>query len=929
MSPGRNSCVCCVRGGVLVARREGVWKSEVREAVPGFDRWNQYHYDATGSNASQDRVVGPGRSLRWIAGPQNGTNEGMLICDEFAFTIERVSDQVSRLIMRNAFNGLPMWERSDLHNGTRYATILTRERLYLLPGRRPGYGALTLPRAMLVLDPRTGATVQTLDQGITFPSREELEQLERQNKEQYKQVEDGAKSRLQNAMAVLSADGRVLLQVAGDDAIALDAASGKRLWTVKSAAGSIFMWPAIGGDVVYLCEGPGTQSFNYTFWPMIDLRQVRAVGLADGKVRWTWKWPAGRGAGALTNVVVAKGRLIMNLRTPIQEGPGQDCRQGLLLLDAASGAEAYWDVGTALLKAKLGGHSGTRMLVVGDRLWNTTLGEVLGSAPISDPARVVFPGFNQRRPAGCTSYRSTPNWIIGNLTAYPLNATSGDTPVLHTNAARNACDVGSFPANGMLYITPNHCFCLPYLPGSMAFSADAFAGVEDRNRLRTGGASAAAVPPAAGDAWPMLLRSPDRRNWTNDRLPATLEPLWTAKPAGDAPALPLANAWSHHFFAHGMATGVSVAEGIAVTAAAHRAIVVAFDPATGKERWRAAVDGRIDTQPTINRGLVLAGTANGYVYALNRDTGALAWRFRAAPREARILVNGAMESPWPVHGSIAVDGARIYVVAGRHTEADGGLWWWTLDADSGAVRAKGRIGQDELLPATTAERTKRTESLPWPGANNVPVLTPGQLLLNGLSFERKGDGLASWSMPQDMKGEWGMWKSRFEFGHLVPGNQGMVNRYPELKGYMLSQYGSTSGRIFAINGDDFINLGATITTAHRGGDGGDQIVRLKRQKAFEQLLRDGKPINAYRGSVPVWEGPKNPNTGSTAMAVAGDAILVAHANPLALDVLNLEDGKQRQRIALPAAVIGGGISSDDGRVFITLVDGTVMALGKR
>ena len=104
--------------------------------------------------------------------------------------------------------------------------------------------------------------------------------------------------------------------------------------------------------------------------------------------------------------------------------------------------------------------------------------------------------------------------------------------------------------------------------------------------------------------------------------------------------------------------------------------VVAIDPASGKERWRKTVDGRIDTSPTIQHGLVYVGTRNGWVYALNRDSGELAWRFFTAPRRDRMVAFGQLESRWPLHGSVLVDDDGVWAIAGRHNDTDAGIWWW-------------------------------------------------------------------------------------------------------------------------------------------------------------------------------------------------------------------------------------------------------------
>jgi len=120
----------------------------------------------------------------------------------------------------------------------------------------------------------------------------------------------------------------------------------------------------------------------------------------------------------------------------------------------------------------------------------------------------------------------------------------------------------------------------------------------------------------------------------------------------------------------GPVTGLSVAEGVGVLALTDRQEVLALDPATGKERWRVAVDGRVDSQPTIFHGAVYVGTRAGWLYALNRDSGARLWRFRAAPRRERIVVDGQLESLWPLFGTVTVDDEGVWAVAGRHNEYD-------------------------------------------------------------------------------------------------------------------------------------------------------------------------------------------------------------------------------------------------------------------
>ena len=55
--------------GVAYLEQEGTWKKVVKPRPPGIDEWSHYLHDAGNNAVAHDRVVGPPRSLKWIAGP--------------------------------------------------------------------------------------------------------------------------------------------------------------------------------------------------------------------------------------------------------------------------------------------------------------------------------------------------------------------------------------------------------------------------------------------------------------------------------------------------------------------------------------------------------------------------------------------------------------------------------------------------------------------------------------------------------------------------------------------------------------------------------------------------------------------------------------------------------------------------------------------
>ncbi|MGH7342860.1 MAG: PQQ-binding-like beta-propeller repeat protein, partial [Candidatus Rokuibacteriota bacterium] len=148
---------------------------------------------------------------------------------------------------------------------------------------------------------------------------------------------------------------------------------------------------------------------------------------------------------------------------------------------------------------------------------------------------------------------------------------------------------------------------------------------------------------------------------------------------------PLAADWKANPFVRGPLTPPVAAGGIVVVAAPDRHRVTALDASTGKLRWSFTAGGRIDTPPTLDRGRCLFGAHDGSAYCLSASDGSLLWRFRVAPRDARIPSYGQLESPWPVPGSILVDDGTAYAAAGRHPMSDGGVHVVALRAATGEL----------------------------------------------------------------------------------------------------------------------------------------------------------------------------------------------------------------------------------------------------
>ncbi|MHC4198772.1 MAG: outer membrane protein assembly factor BamB family protein [Planctomycetota bacterium] len=445
--------------------------------------------------------------------------------------------------------------------------------------------------------------------------------------------------------------------------------------------------------------------------------------------------------------------------------------------------------------------------------------------------------------------------------------------------------------------------------------------------------------------WPMYMANARRGNWTGAHIPGGLRQLWAIRPVEEDRRHPIVAEWRDNWYTQGPVTPVSVAEGVAVFALVDRQQIVSVDPGNGKERWRATVDGRVDTSPTISGGLVYAGTRNGWVYALNRESGKLVWRFFAAPRREMMLAFGQLESRWPLHGSILVDGGGVWAIAGRHNDADGGLWWWRLDPVTGEPTASGRLGSDDLSTEVGVQRRSDGK----PSGANTPAVSDGRLLfLAGIYLEKRGDMLVGIDIRrgEGSRGEHSWWADNFKYDVLIPGNQGLVFDYTQMGGYKMPYYGFTQAAVYAYKGRDFLHAGGTTTEQHRGGHRGGRRTTVTRFRKFEKLREVPHPRQENRrmklGAEVLWAAPyhESDGTGLGGLAVAGDAVLVgfsvenrdhwraAKEMPHRLRVLDYETGEKRQDdLALPAKPVLHGVTAGAGRVYVACENGGIVCMG--
>jgi len=346
---------------------------------------------------------------------------------------------------------------------------------------------------------------------------------------------------------------------------------------------------------------------------------------------------------------------------------------------------------------------------------NLRTGEVERSFPADDGVHMPH--------HRCHRARATVKYILASRTGIEYV----DLEAEHWNRndwVRGACLYGIMPANGLTYAPQHSCACyiLAKLNGLNALAPASPSravpkDVPEEGRLTRGRAYGRPIrnPKSEirnGAAWPTYRHDPARTGRTPATVPAALVPTWTQQVGGRLSALTLA-------------------DGRLYLADIDAHTVHALDAETGKPLWSFTAGGRVDSPPTVWRGRVLFGSADGHVYALRAADGAFLWRFRAAPFDRRLAAWEQVESVWPLHGSVLVleegkgDSARgiVYAVAGRSMFVDGGLRLVRLDADTG------RLLSETVMDDRRPETGKPLDAdIRWP---DLPTALPDILSYDG------------------------------------------------------------------------------------------------------------------------------------------------------------------------------------------------------
>jgi len=274
----------------------------------------------------------------------------------------------------------------------------------------------------------------------------------------------------------------------------------------------------------------------------------------------------------------------------------------------------------------------------------------------------------------CYPGKATSRYIITAKRGIEMIDTRGENHS-RNNWARGTCRVGVTPCNGMIYAPTHSCGCYAEakivgfhalaparkIPSSKLDRLDKGYAYGDISNLKSQISNL--------DGWPTYRGNNARSGSTDMDIPSALRQAWKTDIGGQL-------------------SSVTVAGSKVFVARVDAHTVYALDARKGKKLWHFTAGARVDSPPTFYNGLVLFGSADGYIYCLRAADGAVVWRFLASPQKLSTVAFDQLESVWPVHGGVLVKNGVAYAAAGRCSYLDGGIMLYGLEPETGRVVAR-------------------------------------------------------------------------------------------------------------------------------------------------------------------------------------------------------------------------------------------------
>jgi outer membrane protein assembly factor BamB len=715
-----------VPNGVALKRAtDGTWEKTVKPRPDDIDEWSHYLHDASGNAVAHDDVVGSPRHLQWVGSPRwSRHHDRMASMSALVSTNGRlfyIMDEGSRisvqlpskwkLIARDAFNGTILWKQdiadwqSHLWPLKSGPTQLSRR---LVSTDSEVYAPLGFNAPTVALDAATGKHLRT------YEGTDATEEIIHTNGMLFFVVRKG-KSELADyapANGRVGDQGKVNQEFFWNEeprvVMAFDASSGKPLWAKQTQIAPLTL--AADAQNIYFHDGESLNAMNQKtgelVWASEPVTRRRQFTFNFGPRLVVYRdvvLYAG-GDGKMIGVEAATGKHLWDAEHP---NSGYQSPQDLMVVDGL-----VWCAPTT---------SGKDTGVFTGR--DPRTGEVKKSfAPDIDTY-----WFHHR----CYIAKATDQFLIPSRTGVEFVDLKNEHWDIH-HWVRGGCLYGVMPCNGMTYTPPHNCACYPE---AKLFGFNALAPlaktrpipgqVPEEGRLTTGPAFSAPLVAVrefdGNDDWTTFRHDQGRSGTSRQDIPAEVAIQWDIRLGGKL-------------------TSPVIADGLVYVAQTDAHTLHALDQTTGKSAWTFTAGARIDSPPTVSRGRVVFGCADGWVYNLNATDGQLAWSYRVAPLDRRAMAFEQLESLWPVHGSVLIKNDIVWAVAGRSNFLDGGLRLVRLELASGKKLSETIM--DETNPETGNNIQEKLQILQMPvGLPDILSADDKFVYMRSQKFDLEGNRL--------------------------------------------------------------------------------------------------------------------------------------------------------------------------------------------
>jgi outer membrane protein assembly factor BamB len=666
--------------GVLLTKGLFGWEKSVKPQPAGIDEWNQYLYNAGGNPVSQDETVTPIKHYQWIGSPRWGrhhdTTASMSALVSANGRIFYILDEGPKesiqlpaenfLVARDAYNGALLWKLS-IPEWQNHLFTLKSGPAYL-PRRLVAIGdsvfvTLGINAALSELNAVTGETIRT------FPNTEQTSEV------------------------ILSDDTLFLLIGRPEKTKATYAPKRTNVWQNADWARSEWGWSGEPGHImaVHIPDGKVLWTKEYPVAPLslsadrnsvyfYDGAKLISIDRRSGRERWQSEAIKRRPI----NTAYAPRVVVYDDVVLFSSG-----LKSMMALSAEDGRK-LWEAP----QPPSGHYSPEDIFVIDGLVWTgaTAMGQNegnyigrdlhTGEVKVDIPCDADIYFFHQR----CYPSKATKNYILPSRTGIEFVDLEQEHWTVN-HYTRGGCTYGIMPSNGLIYTPPHACAC--YMEAKLSGFC-ALAGIREsepdlgaaaaERRLEKGPAYNVEITDnASAEDWPTYRHDAKRSGYTTASVSSEVTPQWQMDLGGklSSPVIAGNRIYVSRVDAH---------------------TIYAIDAVNGNTLWNTTVGGRVDSPPTIYKGRVLFGSADGYIYCLNAADGAMIWRFRGAPLDRRMVAFEQVESVWPVHGSVLIQDNKVYCVAGRSVFLDGGMRLLQLNPETGEKLSE--VILDEKDPET-------------------------------------------------------------------------------------------------------------------------------------------------------------------------------------------------------------------------------------